>query len=205
MNQKEETIRCFVAIDLPPALKEELALLIENLRQVDKSRRVKWVRPEGIHLTLKFLGEVPALQVPDIISATGAALARPEIKPFGLLVGKIGVFPKPDAPRVIWVGLDGNLKALEATYQAVENALVGLGFPPEKRDFSPHLTLGRVPDIGPQEKRFLGQNLLKYPGKTGFGSFNFGEAVLMQSELQPAGAIYTPLAHFKFGERQVSN
>ncbi|NWJ47891.1 MAG: RNA 2',3'-cyclic phosphodiesterase [Chloroflexi bacterium] len=195
MNDKE-TIRCFVALELPPVLKQELTTLITELQQLDRNRKVRWVRPDGIHLTLKFLGEVAAPRLPEIISVTENALAP--VQPFSLIAAKLGVFPRADAPRVIWVGLDGNLKALAAAQQAVEKSLVPLGFAPETRPFSPHLTLGRVPDIGAEEKRRLGQLLQTFSGKNSFGHYRFEEAVLMQSTLLPDGAIYTPLAHFKF-------
>ncbi|MEI7554808.1 RNA 2',3'-cyclic phosphodiesterase [Candidatus Chlorohelix sp.] len=195
MNDKE-TVRCFVALELPPILKQELATLIVELQHIDQSRKVRWVRPDGIHLTLKFLGDVAASRLPEIISVTKNALAP--VQPFSLIAAKLGVFPKADAPRIIWVGLDGNLKALAAAQHAVEQNLVPLGFAPETRPFSPHLTLGRVPDIGAEDKRRLGQALQTFSGKSSFGHFRFEEAVLMQSTLLPEGAIYSPIAHFKF-------
>ncbi len=197
LGRDKTTKRCFVAIDLPQSLKEQLNSLIEGLKQADKERKVRWVRPDGIHLTLKFLGEVVPDKIPDIIEATTKTLSQPEIQPFGLLVGKLGVFPNLTAPRVIWVGVDSNLKALNQLQKAVEKALNPVGFPIEARPFSPHLTIGRVPDIGQEEKRKLGILIQNYQGQTNFGVLQVEEAVLMQSELRPEGAIYTPLHSFQ--------
>jgi 2'-5' RNA ligase len=195
---EKSTMRCFVAIDLPQSLKDQLNSLIEGLKQADKGRKARWVRPDGIHLTLKFLGEVAPEKIPEIIAGTIEALSQPEIEPFNLLVGKLGVFPNLNAPRVMWVGVDGNLKALDQLQKAVEKALNPLGFPTEARPFSPHLTIGRVPDIGPEEKRKLGLLIQNYQGQTNFGAFQVEEAVLMQSEVRPEGAIYTLLQNFEF-------
>jgi len=195
---EKSSVRCFVAIDLPQSLKEQLNSLIDGLKQADKGRKVRWVRLDGIHLTLKFLGEVAPERIPEIIETVNIALGQPEIELFDLLVGKLGVFPNLNAPRVIWVGVDGNLKALNQLQKAIETALNPLGFPPEDRPFSPHLTLGRVPDIGFEEKRKLGLIIQNYEGQTSFGSLLVEEAVLMQSELASDGAIYTLMQSFRF-------
>lgn len=193
------TLRCFVAVDLPSDLKQQLTDLISSLKSAATSNSIRWVRPDGIHLTLKFLGEVPAERQGEIEAATTAALANPQTKPFELTAGGLGVFPKPSQPRVIWVGLSGNLQALAHLQKQVETALAHIGFPPESRAFSPHLTLGRVPDLSLEEKQRIGQFIQNYPVKSELARFEVNEAVLMESILRPEGAIYRPLTHFKFG------
>lgn len=195
----KETVRCFVAIDLPTDLKAELTSLITHLRTSAIGNGVRWVRPDGIHLTLKFLGEVPRSRQAEIETATATTLSNLQTTPFELTAGGLGVFPKPDQPRVIWVGLGGDLSALARTQKQVEMALANIGFPPENRAFSPHLTLGRVMDVGHEQKLEIGQFLKNYRVDAVLSRFRVTEAVLMESDLQPSGAIYTPLTHFKFG------
>lgn len=199
MSLSKETLRCFVAIDLPPDLKTQLSDLIRDFHNSTIGDYVRWVRPDGIHLTLKFLGEVPRQRRSEIETATANSLASSRTVPFELTAGGLGVFPKPDQPRVIWVGLSGDLSALAQTQKQVEVALAAIGFPPENRAFSPHLTLGRVPDVGREQKAEIGKFLRSYKVAAVMSRFIVREAVLMESDLRPSGAIYTPLTHFKFG------
>jgi RNA 2',3'-cyclic 3'-phosphodiesterase len=190
-------MRCFVALDMPDAVKSALTELCQDLKQrFGKQANLRWVRPDGIHLTLKFLGEVADERIPQIQSALTSTFAQ--VTTFELKIEGLGSFPKPNAPRVLWVGLAGNLAGLNYAQRLTETTLVGLGFPPENFNFNPHLTLARIPDIGADEKAKIGRTLQSYKGNTAFGSFKFNAAVLMQSTLRPDGAIYSPVYHFPF-------
>jgi 2'-5' RNA ligase len=182
-------MRLFVAVDLPPALKEAIRQLQNPLRHL--AGGVSWVRGEGFHCTLKFLGEVTPEQLPAIQSSL-AAVPRPA--PFTLHLRHLGVFPSESRPRVIWVGLEPALPHLAALQRDVEAAMAPLGFPPENRPFRPHLTLGRVKD-----NRSL-HNLLKYireeSERVDLGAFPVTQFTLFQSTLSPEGAQYTVLGQF---------
>jgi RNA 2',3'-cyclic 3'-phosphodiesterase len=190
-------VRCFVALEMPESLKSALTALCQDLgQQFGQRTNLRWVRPNGIHLTLKFLGDVEDERIPQVQEAVSNALAQ--VTPFELKIAGLGCFPKPDAPRVIWVGLGGNLAGLNHAQRLTESALTAIGFAPENYNFNPHLTLARVPDIGKVEKAKIGRILQNYNGNIAFGSVKFSEAVLMQSILHQQGAIYTPICHFPF-------
>jgi 2'-5' RNA ligase len=193
-----ETLRCFVAIDLPANLKEQLTSIITAMQAAPAGTLVNWVRPTGLHLTLKFLGEVPLVRRPEIEATLLKVFSNPQVTPFELSAGGLGTFPTSEQPRVIWVGLGGNLAALGVTQKRVEAALAALGFPPEERKFSPHLTLGRLTNVDTATRQTVGQFIRDFPIAAELARFQVQEAVLMRSELHPAGAIYTPLTHFHF-------
>jgi 2'-5' RNA ligase len=188
-----ESIRAFVAIELPSQIKAALSQLQGNLR-TSKNAAVKWVNPEGIHLTLKFLGNVDEAEVPALTKALSEAVRG--VAPFSLQLGDPGAFPGNQAPRVVWVGVEGEIEPLRTLYNNVDRVLTPLGFPPEKRAFSPHLTLGRVrEEISPVERRRLGENVavLKTGAKS---SFKVESLSLMRSKLTREGAVYSCLASF---------
>ena len=132
-------MRLFVALDFPEAVRESLRELIARLKPL--SRAARWVRPEGMHVTLKFIGETDSQKVVSLRVALGA-IHSPQ--PVEMHFRGLGFFPNERKPRVLWCGVESssNLAELAA---AVERALVPLGFPPEGRDFMPHLTLARFP------------------------------------------------------------
>ncbi|MBI4497573.1 MAG: RNA 2',3'-cyclic phosphodiesterase [Chloroflexi bacterium] len=186
-----ESIRSFIAIELPDEARELLAAVQEALRRGPGGAWVRWVEPQGIHLTLKFLGNVPSHQIAAVAAAAEQAAAG--LPPFLLATGELEVFPRPAAPRVIWLGVGGQVAPLGVLQQRVEQALVPLGFAAEARPFTPHLTLGRVREGAPAEMlRALGQVVAQHrPPKT--VSVKVLALTLMRSHLTPAGAVYTPL------------
>jgi 2'-5' RNA ligase len=188
-----EPIRSFIAIELPSQIKAALAQLQGNLR-TSKSAAVKWVDAEGIHLTLKFLGNVDEAEIPAITKALSEAVKG--VAPFSLQLGDPGAFPNTHAPRVVWVGVGGEIEPLNTLHNNVDSVLAPLGFPAEKRAFSPHLTLGRVRDETlPAERRRLGENVAAV--KTGARpSFKVESLSLMRSKLSREGAVYSRLASF---------
>jgi 2'-5' RNA ligase len=188
-----EPIRAFVAIELPSQIKAALSQLQDNLK-TGKSASVKWVGSEGIHLTLKFLGNVDEAEIPALEKALSEAVRG--VAPFNLQLGGPGAFPGNQAPRVVWVGVEGEIELLRTLHNNIDRVLTPLGFPPEKRAFSPHLTLGRVREEAlPGERRRLGENVaaLKTEAKL---SFKVESLSLMRSKLTREGALYSRLASF---------
>ncbi|HEY8490910.1 MAG TPA: RNA 2',3'-cyclic phosphodiesterase [Dehalococcoidia bacterium] len=190
-----ETCRLFVALELPEAWRRALARLQGDLRARGLAG-LRWVRPEGIHLTLKFLGGVPAPRVPEIDAALRAVLA--EEPGFALRLGAPGTFGGP-RPRVVWVGVEGAVPALASLQRRVEAALVPLGFPPEARPFAPHLTLARVPEgTAPGLRRTLAAALAQV-GPPPAPEFRVRSVSLMESFLRPDGAVYVRRAAYPPG------
>ena len=149
-----EQLRCFIAIELPEEIKAGLSRLQAKLKP--SQFPVKWVNPYSIHLTLKFLGNVNADMTGQITEAM--AEATPGVSPFQLEIKSLGVFPNPRRVQVIWVGVSGEVDKLLQLQKGIESALAKLGFAPEARAFTPHLTLGRVRDqASAEEQQKLGE------------------------------------------------
>ncbi len=186
-----EAIRTFIAIELPESVRSSLAQIQNELRKSEQAS-VKWVAPSSVHLTLKFLGDVDKSKVQALSEAISEASKK--ITPFQLNLEKPGAFPNLRNPRVIWVGLNGDIEILGRLQQNIENVLNPLGFPPEGRRFSPHLTLGRVRDKATSnDKRNLGEvvSSLKIISSA---TFEVQSVSLMRSVLSREGAIYSCLA-----------
>ena len=180
-------MRTFVAIDLPSEIRREIARLLGLLRPA--ASQVRWARPENLHVTLKFIGELPTETLPEATSRL-ASIHLPE--PFSLQVRGAGYFPNERAPRVIWLGLESG-PALSALASQVEEVLHPLGIPREKRPFAPHLTLGRlkVPARIPAV-----QEILRRREPLDFGSFIAKEFYLYESQLASGGPVYRKIARF---------
>jgi 2'-5' RNA ligase len=186
-----EQIRSFVAIELPGEAKKGLASLRRELER-DEHRFVKWVDPGGVHLTLKFLGNIPSKRVTEIAEAMKKAAQG--LSPFLLEISGLGAFPSLKQPRVLWVGVGGELDKLSTLQQNIDSAFATLGFAREERPFVPYLTVARVREgaSAPERGRFG-----ELVGSVAFeGRYRIDvEAVrLMRSQLTPTGAIYTCLA-----------
>lgn len=190
-------IRAFLAILLDDPLRAELRSLQDSLRrrlgaEHDPSVRVQWVRPEALHVTVKFLGDIDEPQVEAIKAAVEPVCAQ--TVPVTVEFAHLGVFPDLRAPRVLWVGCRSapSVEALVSFATAVDRAMMPLGFEQERRPFQPHLTLARIK----AGERAVGQGLLK----TGIVdrplqplSCRIARIHLMKSELRPSGPLYTPL------------
>lgn len=179
-------IRSFIAIDLPEATRQGLAAVQEQLKQ--SRARVRWVKVSSIHLTLKFLGNIHPDQVNDI--AETAALVFRNEHPLTLYAEGLGAFPSQRKPRVIWVGLQGQVERLGRIQARLEKVLQPLGFAPEKRPFRPHLTIGRVKDRRELQSLVDAMTTLDMEP---CNSFDADEIILYKSDLRPTGAIYTKL------------
>ena len=186
-----EQMRCFVAIELEEAIHQEIRRTQTLLKSNPSGRHGRWVRPEGIHLTLKFLGDVPADQIDTIAQAIRDATAG--VAPFRVSYGGLGCFPNTRFPRVIWIGVEDPEGTLLRLQKAVETHLSALGYPPERRAFHPHLTLARTRRVSKGEQVALGK-LVERTQVDRLGDMLVREISLMRSELRPSGAVYTQLA-----------
>lgn len=185
-----ESVRAFVAIELPSSVKSALSQLQDNLKRSEHAS-VKWVNTGSIHLTLKFLGNIATETIPELTKVLSEAARG--ITPFHLELGEMGVFPNLRAPRVVWVGLRGETATLSVLQENIESALIPLGFPPENRAFSPHLTLGRVREkASPGERRSLGQAVASSKVAS-TEPFPVDSLSLMRSTLTREGAVYSCL------------
>lgn len=186
-----EKYRAFVAIDLPDHVRSALGEAQETLKSY--GFRVKWVRPESIHLTLKFLGNIDVNRTDAIVNAmTLASSCHAALR---LNASGMGVFPNARRPRVIWVGLGGQVDHLKILQQALDAHLADLAFPAEKRPFKGHLTLGRVKGkIAVDRMRAA---LAKFDSFESEG-FEANQIILFKSELHPTGAVYTKVARVRF-------
>jgi len=184
------TVRAFVAVELPEPVRAALARIQEGAK-VAGGAAAKWVSSGGIHLTLKFLGNVDEAKVPQLVQALTTACEGSG--PMDLALSKLGVFPGPSRPRVAWVGLSGGVPELLRLQEQVEKALSPFGFPREERAFTPHLTLARVREyVSVEEARAFGEGFLKAAPEA--VSFRVEGISLMRSQLAPSGAIYSRLA-----------
>jgi len=183
------TVRTFVAVEISAENRKAAERLIKSLRSAGAD--VKWVVPDNLHLTLKFLGNVPAERLPEVCGAVEEAAKRQA--PFTLGLCGAGAFPNAARPRVIWLGVREGTEPIVALAEAVEGALERLGFRREGRKFHPHLTLGRVRRSGPGTAalaRLLGEH-----ADFDAGRVEIQQTVVFSSQLTRSGPIYEPLAH----------
>ena len=188
----QDHVRLFVACEVPDDVKEAIGETIEGLRK-KSGPAVRWIKPEGVHVTLKFLGEVPVRKLPAVKLAIQEAVVGHS--PFELEFSNIGTFGGREGLRIMWVGIAGDVLRLEALVRAVNAALAVVGFEPERRPFRPHLTLGRVRDeIGTRQRAEIEVAV----GKTGVPgvSWRTSQVSLMRSKLGTGGASYEVLATF---------
>jgi len=189
------TIRAFIAIPLPGPILDQLARVQRKLEGQVPPRSIRWVKRSGIHLTLKFLGDVPRGNLVEMEKALREA-AR-SVATCTYTVEGLGCFPTCDRPRVIWVGVVEPSGRLGALQDAVEEAMAPFGFEPERRGFTAHLTLGRVArHASRRDAASVGERI----SRTHIGAL--GKAVadrfyLIQSTLKPSGAEYARLVEFK--------
>lgn len=196
MTQSPEEVRAFIAIELPDEIRRGLVELRKELQR-DEHRFVKWVDPEGIHLTLKFLGNVRSGRVTEIAGAMEVAATG--IAPFHLEFSGLGVFPSLKQVRVLWVGIGGEVDRLKELQRGIDTELACFGFAREERPFVPHLTLARVRQgASPSERRSLGELVQSTVFEDTYAT-TVRTVALMRSQLTPAGAIYSQLSEAGLG------
>lgn len=193
-------MRIFLAIELPESIRAELAILAERLRQC--GMRSGWVKPDRMHLTVRFYGNISTAQVETLIQWITPRYA--ELSPFSLALQGTGVFPGPRKPSVVWAGLATVPEPLQNARQIAEAGAQQIGLAPEKRPFRPHLTLARIrnPQFGPPLL-----SLLKKESHWRTNEFQVSDVALFHSNLKPSGPVYTRIARFTLsgnGERNLS-
>jgi 2'-5' RNA ligase len=191
---QERQIRSFIAIELPVELKTILGSF-QNEMTLAGGSFVKWVSLDSIHITLKFLGNIYREKVEVISSAIEQACSGTGY--FTLETGELGGFPSLRQPRVLWIGLHGDIDMVKSLQKSIDDNLAGLGFDREKREFTPHITLARMRDkASPADRRKFGELIVNK-------RFNFRYKIdvesinLMRSQLLPGGAVYSRLAQLK--------
>ena len=181
---EDEKIRSFIAIDLSAPVRAALQRLRDQFAQLNSE--VRWVRVEGVHVTLKFLGGVEPARLEQIHTTLVASIAgQPALR---VRARGLGAFPNLRRPRVLWVGLEG--EGLAELAACVEEAMSRLDFEPEKRGFTPHVTLGRVNGMRGWSRV---EELLKAHLSDDFGECVVDAVTMYRSTLRPDGAVYTPL------------
>jgi 2'-5' RNA ligase len=199
VSHNPEEIRSFIAIELPEEAREGLASLRRELER-DEHKFVKWVAPRGIHLTLKFLGNIPSKRVAQITKAIEEAAEG--ISPFHLEISGLGAFPSLRQVRVFWVGIGGEVDKLSQLQQNIDSALAALGFAKEERSFMPHLTLARIREGAlPPERRSFGELVDSTIFEDKY-HIEVEAISLMRSQLTPAGALYTRLSAVGLGHQE---
>jgi 2'-5' RNA ligase len=176
-------MRTFIAVAISSEVRVNIAQIQAEFRKGDPD--VKWVEPENLHLTLKFLGEVGEEKLYGVIEKTRLALS--EIFNFKVRLSGLGSFPNPSSPRVVWVGVSQGKDELKKLSQRIEENLSHLGFPKENREFSAHLTIGRVRSPRKRDKLVKKIDELE---SSDVGEFSVDKVLVMESQLSPKGPTY---------------
>ena len=184
--------RLFISINLTPELLATLTDLQNQLKRQLASQPLRWARPEGIHLTLKFLGDTETDRIEAIVRALGQTVEPHQ--PFELGIGGLGCFPNQRKPRVLWVGVQDPDEQLRRLTAGVDDAMAGLGWKRENRPYTGHLTLARVKKYANnQDKQALSELLSSVDVEDRLGVLPVQTIHLMRSQLRPDGAVYTSL------------
>ena len=189
-------LRCFIAIEIPEPIKREVGELINRLKKYNAD--IKWVIPENLHLTLKFLGDTPEALLPNIEESLFKIVLSYD--PFYIKLYGTGVFPNRKHPRVIWIGIEDS-KILNKLKLDMEDSMALLGYQKENKEFLAHLTIGRV-----RSRKgivYLVNELNNFKDKD-FGCIHIKSIKLMKSELKPNGPVYNCLREILFGEKRLS-
>jgi 2'-5' RNA ligase len=186
--------RSFIAIEVPETIRNKIYESFASVRR--QTSGVKWVEPAGMHLTLRFLGEVgEAILEKEIIPRISQLTIQNPV--LHLEIGGVGLFPSVYKPRVFWVGMGGDVVSLKRLQGSLEQALAGLPIHEESKEFHAHLTLGRIKVL---ENKKVWQRVLEEYEKIDFGSFTADRVILFKSELTRKGAVYSKLREFQLSE-----
>lgn len=195
-------LRAFVAVELEPRVRQELARLERRLQDAPSSHLVRWVAPQNIHLTLKFLGNVNSELIPALTAALADA-AQP-FAPFDLRAEVLGAFPNMHRPNNIWVGLTGETRQAALLARAIQDSCARLGLPRDAKDLALHLTLGRVKHQATTGERAAIGSLIRASHPTEPIPLRVEQFALISSVLRPNGPIYTKLSDFKLNGTALS-
>lgn len=185
----EKMIRTFVAVPISDSVKGEIADFLNRIKRSNAD--VRWVKPESVHITLKFLGDVDPERIESIRRCAQEAVQS--VRRFSVRLAGTGAFPNDKRPRVLWIGITEGSAELKQAASRIDEALCSFGFEKEKRPFSPHLTVGRVRSPKSIENAIAEMKMDEFDA----GSFEADSVLIMQSDLHPDGAVHTPLATIK--------
>lgn len=191
------SLRTFIAVELSPDIRARASELVRKLSP--SGVKATWVKPEQIHLTLKFLGDTPANELAGVCQAVERAAATMES--FDIECGGAGAFPNLGRPRTLWIGIRDPEQKLERLHRAVEDELAKVGFRPEHRRYQPHLTIGRVRSATPEALAELSR-LLEVYGKFPPATSDVSEIVVFTSELARGGAVHEAIGHAELATGQ---
>lgn len=186
-------LRCFIAIDIPKEIKENISEVINLLSKYGAD--IKWVKPENLHITLKFLGKTQDLLISKIKEELSHVISL--YSPFLVRIYGTGVFPEIKRPRIIWIGVE-NTNVLVSLKKDIEESMFMLGYQKEDKMFSPHLTIGRIRSQKDIQNIIAVLNNFK---DRFFGNIMIESIKLMKSDLKPEGAEYTCLSDFMLGNK----
>lgn len=187
-------MRCFVAVELEPALHRPLTRLLQE--QLPRTRDVRWCTEQQLHVTLKFLGEVSDSQLSAVCDAVTAAADF--VEPFSLRLTELGCFPSPRNPRVLWCGVEDQASGCARWVDLADPLFEDLGFPRETRKFHAHITLGRSKNAAGSD---VMRRVLEDVPSPATPAMTVEEVVLFESRLAPGGAQYTPRFNARLGKR----
>ena len=193
-GSRPEEWRTFCAIELSNEVRERLAEHAQQLRQKNPEASASWSRPENVHLTLKFFGNVPTQDLSKISAA--ASRAAKEFSLFQIRIGGTGVFPRRSRPQVLWIGVEDASGHLSDLQQRLEEEFAIEGFPKDDRGYRPHLTIARLRK--PEDARQLAEAHIQT--KFSFIEVPVNEFVLFRSELSSKGSRYMPISKHVFSE-----
>jgi 2'-5' RNA ligase len=187
-------VRLFIAVDPGPAISEQIAHVVTEIRPFSPGS--KWIASQegGYHITLVFLGSIEDARLPEVVSAIEAVASRHA--PLTIQITKGGGFGRTSRPRVLWAGVTGDVEALSAIQKDVEAASISFGVAPEDRAFTPHITLARAKTPGGDVGLSAAASALR---EIHFGESRVEELVVYRSDLTPAGARYTAVARVPLG------
>ena len=183
-------LRAFIALEIPAGIQSAIAHSTAALKKALPKTLVRWVAPQNVHLTLKFLGDVSPATLEQLAETLMGETASHGM--FSMSVGGLGAFPDAHRARVIWIGLEAP-PAMETLRRGVEAAAAQLGYRPEERVFSPHLTIGRVGQNASAPDLQHIRNVLEASKVGKLGTLRVEAVHIFKSDLQPGGAVYTHL------------
>jgi 2'-5' RNA ligase len=191
-----EKLRLFIAIQIPEPVRDEIIRVQQELQPLVPRNVARWAKSDQLHLTLRFLGDIPADGVEDLKKSVGAVCRN--ARPLSLRAEGVGFFPNPRSPRVIWVGINDGEGCLMDLQKQIETAVGPFSAEPGERNFTGHVTLGRLKNPRPADTRDLAARAQSLEKRL-FGEWPAHEIEIIRSELSPAGARYTSLAAFRLG------
>ena len=195
-DSSTEKLRLFIAIPIPEPVRDEIIYVQREMQPLAARGAVRWTRPDQFHLTLRFLGDVPVAGLEMLKESVNAVCMSAQ--PLQLRAAGIGFFPSPHSPRVAWVGIDDQAGRLVDLQKRIEIAVRPFTAEPGEKNFSGHVTLGRLKNLKPSDARKLAAHAQTVKDRT-FGEWTADEIEIIRSELSPVGARHTTLAAFRLG------